>query len=489
MESLLQPPPADVLRSDSRADPELLNRYLRLQIQLLEKIAGDSAEQRRKQTARARVLEKVAPAAFWVLLLAVVAVVVSAQNWTIFIGSLGQHPTLTALSSRMEGLGALAGQAVTYKELLIPVFLFVSALALRMTTTRIQGTAIVIGLSTVMMLTLYVLADNADLEWSWRLQVLFFVVGVLIALGLIQRLGTIELQLYRGTNDQWAWFRSLPRRFPWVARSWTATCWLGSVIRGGLRLSGLRLIGFLAVPVIGVFVASSGFLPGTLRLWVSLTLFSIWILWGYLAVVARPGMLHPRRGSGERRLFLLLPTVSLLALLAASTLYGVTAENSGWHLLWAFVSTLAGLLLVIWSPWGLAVAVTSDRFFQPSRRPAMLLVFASVPVVSALILIVGWLLSNGFRTGISSPAFYGPELVLTLVMLFLYPLWLLWAFGVLPTGLRQTYVSLFIWLVIASFYGPGLFMAIMLLLFATSVPVSVWRSRRLFEEAGAPGQA
>jgi hypothetical protein len=147
------------------------------------------------------------------------------------------------------------------------------------------------------------------------------------------------------------------------------------------------------------------------------------------------------------------------------------------------VIILAGVLLLVWTPWGLTVAVRSDHFFQPFRRPSTMLVFAILPALSALLLVVAWLWTGGFSTGIPYPALQAAGYVFVLGAFFLYPLWLLWAFAVLPTGLRQTYVALFIWLVIAAFYGPGLFMSVMVGLLAVSIPLSVWRARHLFKDA------
>ena len=96
-----------------------------------------------------------------------------------------------------------------------------------------------------------------------------------------------------------------------------------------------------------------------------------------------------------------------------------------------------------------------------------------------MILIVAWLWTDNFTTGITYPALQGIGASLVLVAFFLYPLWWLWAFAVLPTGLRQTYAALFIWLVIASIYGPALFLSAMAVLLAINVPLAVWRTRHL----------
>ena len=55
-----------------------------------------------------------------------------------------------------------------------------------------------------------------------------------------------------------------------------------------------RLIIFLAAPFVAtVLLLSLTVVPGGLRAWVSIAFFSIWVVWGYLAVLARPGMLPP----------------------------------------------------------------------------------------------------------------------------------------------------------------------------------------------------
>jgi hypothetical protein len=200
------------------------------------------------------------------------------------------------------------------------------------------------------------------------------------------------------------------------------------------------------------------------------------VVWGYAAILARPGMLKPPRGSGKRRAFALVPVLSLPALVVASAAFEASRETG---LVSDLVIILASVLLLIWTPWGLTVAVRSDHFFQPFRRPSTMLVFATLPGLSALFLIVAGLWTGGYSTGIPYPALQGAGAVFVVGAFFLYPLWLLWAVVVLPTGLRQTYVALFIWLVIAAIYGPGLFLSVMVGLLAASIPLSVWRARHL----------
>ncbi len=238
----------------------------------------------------------------------------------------------------------------------------------------------------------------------------------------------------------------------------------------GLPLGSVAAAVPLALALNAASTDSWLFFPTAFAFVLIAALFGCWILWVGLVLVAKLSFRHPFRRPLSAVVFLALPALAIGTMLWTWE----SANGAAGSILFE----LAALLFTSWCLWMARLALANPSLLRPPERSLLRRAFIAVPAISLMVLIIaagasGMVMASP-QVWRSVPGFIWGFLFSTAALS--YVLWFVWAWLILPRQLRPVFVPVLIFMVVAAFLGPILFVFTVAALLALTLPTSASRA-------------
>jgi hypothetical protein len=452
-------------------DPQLLSRYLTLQIEALEIEKAAREERARTKLNRRELIRKFGPPSAWIAALLILGAMTAKLDsgarldavffhqppfvqrltgvWKVFPQLPSPDQVIAAVtpngptSGHARGkvphaLGILPDASTAalkamsdYRDVLIPLLALVlpgllTALALILQTVVTRKAGAVIGsLLTIGMASLFLAAAVAWSDWHFTTGLVLALIAI-STLRIMDRLASLALEFAGSEDPGPKWFQPVSERFRHV---------IAKLLRpAGNRLS---LAFFVAIPLVanvGVVVAILARSPDDLVMWtnfwtpvmeIAFALVGLWLLWACLAAVASPNFFHPVRNRRTLIVFVALPiasyTLAMVAMVVGlnpsmdpyDPVYAISA--------WTFIVT--GVIFLLWAAWGVVCGLLTRSFLHPSRRRATLATFVGLPLGSVAALVP---LALAFNAASPASWWFYPTAFSVVLIVALFSGWILW---------------------------------------------------------------